>query len=65
MLRASTEVRWTTYCAEKLRSLLQQIPRNRNRWQDVYDICTYVGRAGFDRIKIARFFDAEVFDPQH
>ena len=31
--------------AEKLRSLLQQKPRNRNRWQDVYDICTYARRA--------------------
>ncbi len=41
--------------AEKLRSLLQQKTRNRNRWQDVYDICTYVRRAEFDRAKIADF----------
>ena len=41
--------------AEKLRSLLQQKTRNRNRWQDVYDICTYVRRARFDRAKIADF----------
>lgn len=41
--------------AEKLRSLLQQKPRNRNRWQDVYDVCTYARRAGFDKVKIADF----------
>jgi len=42
--------------AEKLRSLLQQKPRNRNRWQDAYDICTYVRRAEFDKAKVAAFF---------
>ena len=41
--------------AEKLRSLLQQKTRNRNRWQDVYDICTFARRAAFDRTKIADF----------
>lgn len=41
--------------AEKLRSLLQQVIRNRNRWQDVYDICTYVRRENFDRGKVAHF----------
>tara|TARA_R110002111_G_scaffold117466_3_gene179511 strand:+ start:12079 stop:12789 length:711 start_codon:yes stop_codon:yes gene_type:complete len=41
--------------AEKLRSLLQQKIRNRNRWQDVYDVCTYVRRADFDRAKVADF----------
>ncbi len=41
--------------AEKLRSLLQQKIRNRNRWQDVYDICSYVRRGELDRQKVARF----------
>lgn len=42
--------------AEKLRSLLQQKIRNRNRWQDVYDICTFVRREELDLGKVARFF---------
>ncbi len=41
--------------AEKLRSLLQQKTRNRNRWQDVYDICTYTRRQGLHRAKIGYF----------
>ena len=41
--------------AEKLRSLLQQKPRNRNRWQDAYDICTYARRAKFDKERVASF----------
>lgn len=41
--------------AEKLRSLLQQKIRNRNRWQDVYDICRCMQRSKIDRDKIADF----------
>ncbi len=41
--------------AEKLRSLLQQKARNRNRWQDVYDICIFARRAGFDQAEIADY----------
>lgn len=44
--------------AEKLRALLQQIVRNRNRCQDVYDIAYYYGKSSvkLDYEKIARFF---------
>lgn len=45
--------------AEKLRSLLQQKPRNRNRWQDVYDICTYVRQSGIDQSKITEYLRAK------
>ena len=41
--------------AEKLRALLQQKTRNRNRWQDVYDIGRYMHRPGIDRDKIAEY----------
>jgi predicted nucleotidyltransferase component of viral defense system len=41
--------------AEKLRSLLQQKTRNRNRCQDVYDIAKYVRQPSIDRDKIGRF----------
>jgi predicted nucleotidyltransferase component of viral defense system len=41
--------------AEKLRSLLQQKPRNRHRFQDVYDIARYTRRRDVDRQKIAGF----------
>ncbi len=41
--------------AEKLRSLLQQKIRDRYRWQDVYDICTYVRRGGYEKEKVAIF----------
>ena len=41
--------------AEKLRSLLQQKTRNRNRWQDAYDICMCMRRPGIDRDKIAEY----------
>ena len=41
--------------AEKLRSLLQQKIRNRNRYQDVYDIARYARHATIDRGKIGRF----------
>jgi predicted nucleotidyltransferase component of viral defense system len=41
--------------AEKLRSLLQQRTRNRNRCQDVYDIAKYVRQHTIDRDKIGRF----------
>lgn len=41
--------------AEKLRSLLQQKTRNRNRYQDVYDIARYVRQSDIDRSKIGRF----------
>jgi predicted nucleotidyltransferase component of viral defense system len=41
--------------AEKLRSLLQQRTRNRNRSQDVYDIAKYVRQHTLDRDKIGRF----------
>ena len=43
------------YLAEKLRSLLQQKPRNRNRWQDVYDISKHMHRPEIDRDKIAEY----------
>jgi predicted nucleotidyltransferase component of viral defense system len=41
--------------AEKARSLLQQKTRNRNRYQDVYDIAKYVRQHTIDRDKIGRF----------
>jgi len=41
--------------AEKLRSLLQQKPRNRYRSQDVYDIAEYVRKSAIDRRKIATY----------
>ena len=41
--------------AEKLRSLLQQKSRNRNRWQDVYDICRVMRQTDVDRRKIAEY----------
>lgn len=41
--------------SEKLRSLLQQKIRDRFRWQDVYDICTYVRRGGYEKEKVAIF----------
>jgi predicted nucleotidyltransferase component of viral defense system len=41
--------------AEKLRSLLQQKIRHRNRYQDVYDIAEYVRQHTIDCDKIGRF----------
>lgn len=41
--------------AEKLRSLLQQKIRNRNRCQDVYDISKYVRQNAINRDKIGRY----------
>ncbi len=41
--------------AEKLRALLQQRTRNRNRWQDVYDIGMCMRRPGIDRGNIAEY----------
>jgi predicted nucleotidyltransferase component of viral defense system len=41
--------------AEKLRSLLQQKTRNRNRCQDVYDIAKYVRQHIIDRGKIGTY----------
>jgi predicted nucleotidyltransferase component of viral defense system len=43
--------------AEKLRALLQQVPRNRSRPQDVYDVASTVRRYGptMDRVKVASF----------
>jgi len=43
--------------AEKLRSILQQVPRKRHRRQDVFDIARYVRVRGteLDLVKISRF----------
>ena len=41
--------------AEKLRALLQQKTRNRNRYQDVYDISKYVRQNAIDRSKIGNY----------
>ena len=41
--------------AEKLRSLLQQKIRNRNRYQDVYDIAKYVRQHVIDRKKLGSY----------
>jgi predicted nucleotidyltransferase component of viral defense system len=41
--------------SEKLRSLLQQKTRHRNRYQDVYDIAKYMRQHAIDRDKIGRF----------
>jgi len=41
--------------AEKLRSLLQQKTRNRNRCQDVYDISKCAGQGTIDRNKVAEY----------
>ncbi len=43
--------------AEKLRSLLQQKARNRNRHQDVYDIARNVRRSVVDRRKIGSYLE--------
>lgn len=42
--------------AEKLRALLQQIPRNRTRPQDVYDIARIVRSDSLDEAKVASYF---------
>ena len=41
--------------AEKLRALLQQQIRGRNRCQDVYDICICIRRKNLDLSKIAKY----------
>jgi predicted nucleotidyltransferase component of viral defense system len=48
--------------AEKLRALLQQIARNRNRPQDVYDISRLLRVNSLDEAKVARYFVAKCQD---
>lgn len=50
--------------AEKLRAILQQVPRNRSRSQDVYDIARIVRDTGIslDMVKVADFLIAKAVD---
>jgi predicted nucleotidyltransferase component of viral defense system len=44
--------------AEKLRALVQQVSRNRNRRQDIYDIAWLISRRAFDDAARQRILDA-------
>ena len=46
--------------AEKYRAMLQQVPRNRNRRQDVYDLNLLIARSEIDDARCAQIFDAFV-----
>jgi predicted nucleotidyltransferase component of viral defense system len=52
--------------AEKLRALLQQVPRNRNRPNDVFDIWFYTTRAGraLDQESVSRFLVKKSIDKE-
>ena len=46
--------------AEKYRAMLQQVPRNRNRRQDVYDLDLLIAQNEIDNVRCVQIFDAFV-----
>ena len=54
----------TDLIAEKFRALLQQVPRNRYRRQDIYDIAHLIERFALDESELVAILEASAKSAQ-